>query len=188
MRALNLDFSGSESRWQQAGKLFLLLSVLGAAVCAWSYVNVQNERATWAAKHSDLTRKQRAEMGRARASEENSPEFLAEINYANKVIGQLSQPWDRLLNEMEAAVDDDVVLLGIEPEAEKGSLLVTAEARSMAAMLAYERRLGQSSVLKNVYVVSHQLQLKDAQKPVRFVVSAGWEPERRAEGALVMSH
>jgi Tfp pilus assembly protein PilN len=75
---------------------------------------------------------------------------------------------------VEASVGDQVTLLGVEPDTEKRELRLIAEAKDLDAMLAYARRLQESALFSDAYVVSHQIQQQDPQKPVRFVVNAQW--------------
>ncbi|MTV40557.1 PilN domain-containing protein [Duganella radicis] len=173
MRQLNFNFSGHLSLLQQAGKIFLLLSVVLAAYCVWKYEETEQELSVIRAHQSKLARVQ----SDASATRQNAEVLSAkdeEIKYANRVIDRLALPWDRLFNEMENTVDADVVLLDVAPDAERGRISFTSETRDLSTMLNYERRLAQSPLLRDVVIQSHQVQIQDPQKPVRFVVAADW--------------
>jgi len=93
---------------------------------------------------------------------------------ARRTIGQLLLPWDGLFRDIESAMSAQVSLLGIEPDPERKEIHITAEAKDMDAMLMYVRQMMNVSSLRNVYLLSHQMQLQDPQKPVRFVIAARW--------------
>jgi hypothetical protein len=98
-----------------------------------------------------------------------------EIRQANEVLRQLGVPWDALFLAVEAAGDKDVTLLSMEPDGEKQSAKIVGEAKNMAAVLNYLRQLGKQPVLHDINLQHHQIQLQDAEKPVRFTVLARWE-------------
>lgn len=176
MRELTLNFSGEHSRVQRTGRALLLVSLVFAGSVFWRYESIQQElsaiqeqRSRWVRSHN--------ESGAQRRHEESAPERVEEMKYANKVIDRLALPWDRLFNEMENSVNSDVVLLGVEPDAGRGRITFTSEARDLSTMLSYEQRLAQSALLREVHIQSHQMQMQDPQKPVRFIVGADWLPQ-----------
>jgi hypothetical protein len=71
-------------------------------------------------------------------------------------------------------MNDKVTLLGIEPDGEKREVHITAEAKNFDEVLAYVKALQAVSILQNPYIVNHQIQIQDPQRPVRFLVSAKW--------------
>jgi Tfp pilus assembly protein PilN len=151
----------------------LCAALLTGGYVAWTCEETLKELSALQAKRDGFLRVRYAD----RAPEKSTaaaPLRQAEINYANRVIDRLALPWDRLFNEMENTVDSQVVLLGVEPDAERGRISFTSEARDLSAMLSYERRLGGSALLRDVHVQSHQVQIQDPQRPVRFVVGATW--------------
>lgn len=100
--------------------------------------------------------------------------YSAEMKQANEVIDQLARPWDQLFGAVEEAAGKDVALLAIQPEKSKGMVTISGEAKDVAAMLAYIRRLNKAQQLSNVDLLSHQIQQQDPQKPVHFNLSAKW--------------
>lgn len=175
MRALVLNFANGPSRLRRTGNVLFVLSLLLAAAVAWQCLTLVQERDTWRAKRAGLLTVQRkAAAAGGGATAGLAPAMAGELNYARGVIDRLSLPWDRLFNEMDASVDEHVVLLGVEPDAGTGKLMLTAEARSFAAMLDYEKRLSQSALLRDIHVQSHQVQVQNTQRPVRFVIGASW--------------
>jgi Tfp pilus assembly protein PilN len=91
-----------------------------------------------------------------------------------RVARELAAPWEPLFAVLEAAADRPVALLSIEPDATRGELVLTGEARDHEALLDYYRYLQGAAVLSAVVLQTHQVNQQDRQKPVRFRVSARW--------------
>jgi len=75
---------------------------------------------------------------------------------------------------VEGAAGKDVALLAIQPDKHKGEVVIGGEAKDVAAMLNYMRRLNDARQLSEVVLLSHQIEQQDPQKPVRFNLSAKW--------------
>ncbi|HWW72262.1 MAG TPA: hypothetical protein VN089_20170 [Duganella sp.] len=174
MRALRFNFSGGRTQIQRAGNVLLCIVLLAGGYLLWQYAAVQQELKALQVKRDGFQRVRHVDSGHEKTPSPALPLREAEIGYANRVIERLALPWDRLFNEMENTVDAQVVLLGVEPNAESGRITFTSEARDLRAMLDYERRLIVSEVLRDAHVQSHQVQMQDPQRPVRFVVEATW--------------
>jgi Tfp pilus assembly protein PilN len=71
-----------------------------------------------------------------------------------------------------------VALLQIESDVDKQHVKISAEARTLGAMLDYLRDLEGRSILSDVYLQSHQIQQQDPERPVRFVLTATWLARR----------
>lgn len=97
-----------------------------------------------------------------------------ELRQARAVVQQLDLPWDELFRSVESADAPTVALLGIESAADRKRLQITAEAKNFEAMLRYIRELEGRELFAQVYLSSHQIQLQDPQRPVRFMLSASW--------------
>jgi len=91
---------------------------------------------------------------------------------AEAVVRQLTLPWASLIGAIEQAATRDVAILQLQPDAEKGLLRLTAEARNREAMFEYLKRLGAARELTNVVLVSHQVQKDEPQQPIQFAVQA----------------
>ena len=91
---------------------------------------------------------------------------------AEAVVRQLTLPWGSLVGAIEQAATRDVAILQLQPDAEKGLLRLTAEARNRDAMFEYLKRLGAARELTNVVLVSHQVQRDEPQQPIQFSVQA----------------
>jgi hypothetical protein len=53
---------------------------------------------------------------------------------------------------------------------------VLAEARTLAAALAYVQRLQNSGSLRNALLESHEIRTDEAERPVRVQITAAWQP------------
>jgi Tfp pilus assembly protein PilN len=176
MRALAFDFAPRSSALHRVLNVLLLGAVCAALYVANGWFVFARQHDTWEAGQAAAAKSQRTGGADDANRKVRAAQEEAEVAYANKVIERLALPWDRLFNAMEATVDEQVVLLGVEPDVDKRSITVTAEARNLVAMLAYARRLGANALFRDVHVQSHQLQVQDPQHPVRFVLGARWLP------------
>jgi Tfp pilus assembly protein PilN len=70
--------------------------------------------------------------------------------------------------------DQNVALLSVEPSAQRQEIRLVAEAKSSAAMFDFLEALRAQS-LRDVVLVSHQVQTKAAGTPLRFQARAAWE-------------
>jgi Tfp pilus assembly protein PilN len=105
---------------------------------------------------------------------EDKTRLRSEMRFARRVIEQLDTPWPALFAAVETAYDDNVTLLGVEPEPERREVRLLAEAKDAEAMLAYVRQVRQSPVLKDAWLANHQINLQDPLHPVRFTINASW--------------
>jgi hypothetical protein len=106
-----------------------------------------------------------------------SPAAVAAQAEVAKVQHELSIPWTQLLAELETVSHDmksQVSLLGVEPDAEKHVVRITAEVRSLPDALAYLQHLQQSPVLRYPMLESHERRKDDPDHAVRIKVAAEW--------------
>lgn len=99
------------------------------------------------------------------------------IGDADAVIAELATPWATLLGDLEAANADSeqsVALLAIEPDREHRKVRIVAESRTLPAALAYAERLQKSTAVRFPLLQSHEVQVKDEYRPVRFQIAADW--------------
>lgn len=97
---------------------------------------------------------------------------LAEMR---KVSQQLRRPWERLFATLEAMPRDNIALLTLTPDARKGQVRISAEARDLDAMLDFHRRLEACDELSDVSLLSHEIVANVSEHPVQFNLSATWE-------------
>lgn len=174
MGPLRLDFRRRRRPARLPGILLLLAGLAAAAVLGAAYEQTRRDMALLEDALAELSR---AAARRSAPRQPGDVRLLGEqIRRANLVLGQLGTPWDELFSLLESAHNRDIALLAIEPDAARGSVRITAEARQVAAMHAYLGRLRATRKLSQVLLQSHQIQLQDPDKPVRFTLAARWVP------------
>ena len=155
-----------------AGIALFVAAMAIVSVLAWQYAKLQSELDQWQA---DWQRLQQSDVAvQDTALPEEQERLKTELRFANRVIEKLDRPWDALFAAVEGATGDQSALLGIEPDPETRQVHLTAEAKSFSAMLDYLKQVRQSPVLQSAYLVSHQINQQDPQKPVRFTIDAPW--------------
>jgi hypothetical protein len=92
-----------------------------------------------------------------------------------QISAQLRRPWERLFAALETLRGKDIALLSLTPDARKGQVRISAEARNLEAMLAFHRQLEDSPELSDVSLVNHEIVTSSAQKPILFNLLATWE-------------
>lgn len=170
MRALHLDFARTRlpTAWWQ---WLLLLSIAGiSAVLLVSYRSYVN----------DIMRLER-EIGLVSAQDGDSkpaPRMDAattkSIRSANQILERLHTPWEMLFRDIELAQTDEIALLAIQPSAERSTVTIEGEARNSSALLTYVGQLEDQAALADVTLTSHEVRRDDAEKPLRFSITARW--------------
>ena len=171
---LHLDFVRPERRRGRAAALLLAagLAAVGGAGADYVRGRAQAERLEQAI--ADAARLARRELPRLRATAPDPRQLAEAVRGANLVLAQLTVPWDALFREIEAASDDGVVLLSIQPDAATGSVRITGEARRYEEALAYVDRLERGALLGRVFLASHELRPGGPPRPVAFALVAQW--------------
>jgi len=170
MRRIDLDFQRQPGR--RLGQVLLVVGCLaagGVGVAAWQ----QGEAV--AALDARLLRLERQRPVAAASIRDLDPGVVRGLREARTVEALLGRDWRDLFAALESARNDDIALLSVEPDAERGQLLLVAEARQREAMLDYVRRLGQTPVLRDAVLIEHRVQRQVAERPIRFSLSAHWE-------------
>jgi len=82
--------------------------------------------------------------------------------------------WDDVLGALESHSGPDATLLAMEPVAKTGEVQLAGEARSVEAMLDYLAALQHDKRLKDVTLLTHQVQPEAPGAPIRFRMQAHW--------------
>ncbi len=94
---------------------------------------------------------------------------------ARRVAQQLDLPWQRLFDALaSASKGGHVALISMEPDAQKGHVLLVAEARDMGSMLGFVSALQDNPDFSEALLQSHSIDQTQPEKPVRFRVTASW--------------
>ena len=174
MRRLELDFQPRRtalSAWALVG--------IGACLLAGAIVLSQGFDQQQAALDEQLDAFER-QLGKrpehaSTLTPAQSREQTEKLAQMRSVSQQLQRPWERLFDMLEALPQDDVALLTLTPDARKGQVRISAEARDLEAMLTFHKRLEASGELRDVSLLNHEIMAKQAEHPVQFNLSATWE-------------
>lgn len=116
-----------------------------------------------------------AELRPRAASDANLPEATRrELDAARRVLQDLVLPWGALFRSVEAAVGNQAALLSIEPDAARGQVRITGEARDYAAVIELMRRLESGGTLSGIHLISHEMRSDQPQRPVHFALVGYW--------------
>ncbi|SDT53953.1 PilN domain-containing protein [Pseudomonas prosekii] len=175
MRALTLDFQPCR-RSGPLGWSLLVAGVVLAVACflAQQHLDDQASQQQGHLQHAqrELTGDSGSKAGLSPAETREQAQNLAEMR---KVSQQLRRPWERLFAMLEGLPREDIALLTLTPDARKGQVRISAEARDLEAMLAFHQRLEASDELSDVSLLSHEIVANVAEHPVQFNLSATWE-------------
>ena len=157
------------ARWP--GWTLLLIGTLTLALAARHWAGLRTE--------VDLARI-RLENREALAPPERSttptitvtPEMEARAHERELIMRALHLDWPGLFAALEKAQTPNIALLTLQPDSRRGTLLMTGEARDMAAVIDYQSRL--NAGLRDVVLITHEVQEQNPHKPVRFTVTALW--------------
>ncbi|QXI41666.1 pilus assembly protein [Pseudomonas wayambapalatensis] len=174
MRRLDLEFQPRRS-----SALAWSLLALGSAVVALLLVlhqQLQHEQLALDGRVHELEiklgRRPATAAPQTSAASREQAEQLAQMR---SVSLQLQRPWEQLFAMLEAMPQEDVALLALTPDARKGQVRISAEARNLEAMLQYHQRLERSAELRDVSLLNHEVLAGQAEHPVRFNLTATWE-------------
>lgn len=182
MRPLDLDYLPRPAWASRAGLAILLLALCVAAGMPALYVHHADQKQALQVRHRQLERSQQYLAGHTALSGAAMQEAQSEIKRANEVILQLDLPWGPLFEAVEGSGHETVALLGIQPDAQKRTVSLAAEAKDMPSAVAYVKRLGREPVLSGAHIVNHQVQDQDPDKPLRFSVQAVWREKPQGAG------
>jgi hypothetical protein len=123
-----------------------------------------------------LIANQRDKMGSKATESTMKPEELsAAWRTAQNAAIQLNLPWSRFFASLgESSNIGDVALISIEPDAQKGQVVVVAEARNLDSMLNFVSALQISDEFSEVALQSHLINKAVPEQPIRFRLSTKW--------------
>lgn len=155
MRALWLDYQQEVPGRRHIGFLLLAMGMLGVILLLARYLTVAGDLSE---AERQLSRLQRAEL-----SARHSSIAVAELPTALH--------WEALFQALEAASDDTVTLLQMQYG--KDGILISGEASSLEASLAYASRLQSARLLADVHMTQSEVVRDHPLRPLRFSLVAG---------------
>ncbi|MCY1406283.1 hypothetical protein D3C76_607100 [compost metagenome] len=175
MRALMLDFQ-PRRRASALGWSLLLVGVVVAAAGLWTHLQLDAQAQQ---AHGRLRQAQgqlhgdgQGSTGLSAAESREQASRMAEMR---RISAQLRRPWENLFAMLEALPRDQVALLALTPDARKGQVRISAEARDLEAMLEFHHQLEASAELSDVSLLNHEVDAKSPEHPVQFNLQASWE-------------
>lgn len=175
MRALQLDFQPPRHN-RLLGASLLLVAVLLALTCAALYRHLDEQQQLQQQQLQESQHQLGGEVpGKAGLSPAESREQEQNLAQMRQVSQQMRRPWERLFAMLESLPQDDVALLSLTPDARKGQVRISAEARNLEAMLEFHRQLENSAELSDVSLLNHEILAKSTDHSVQFNLSATWE-------------
>ena len=155
-------------RPRRLGRALFALGLAAAAATVLAWLDLSDEAHVWAravAANGPAT---------GRASAAADPALAQRVEQAGQVIRRLSLPWDGLFRGMEAAGNEHIALLGVEPDPVRGKVTLSGEAQAYAEVLRYMTRLDAGAVLTQPQLLNHEVRTDGAQHPVAFSIAATW--------------
>ncbi len=175
MKPIHINFiaNGGRKWWAFA---MACTGVFCAAVCGVELSKAYSEERTLAAElakaNARLANNANARSGVSTLSENEKERIRA----ANLVIADIDKPWAALLNALESSGTDHTSLLTVEPDGDRRELKLLGEARSTEAVFTFLQTLSAQPAIDSAYLLGHQINAQDPQRPVRFNVQASWKP------------
>lgn len=178
---IHLDYASSANAVRPWVWWLLIAASLANGAIVWQYTRLQDQRAGLqlhlhaAAQLADV-------LPAAPLPGESPDKSKERARQANAVLKELGLPWPALFAHLERTANPEIALLAIRPEAARGRLRISGEARHLADVLRYVRALGSAGgsaggaagAMSDVVLEQHEVSGSDAQKPVHFVLSARW--------------
>ncbi|ACT50275.1 PilN domain-containing protein [Methylovorus glucosotrophus] len=172
MRALRVDFI-ADNQPKGWGRLLAAAGILLALIGWQGYAAIQHQ--TEAVQSALAEASKQAGLAPSRQPRQaSSPATQHAMQQARSLADFLQIPWGDLFAGLEAASSPDFALLGIEPDARKRQLKLTAEADSRDAVFDYMQRLEATPQFSHVILLKHEKQQEQAEQPWRVVLIATW--------------
>lgn len=110
-----------------------------------------------------------------RMTEETSDVDAQAAKRAQEVLHQLNLPWPALFDTLERALANDVVILAVAPNPQRGALTLTAMAADSDAALDFADRLRASGRLDDIHLTQEEPWEENERFPLQFLLSADWK-------------
>ncbi|HMC13339.1 MAG TPA: PilN domain-containing protein [Gallionellaceae bacterium] len=176
MEPLKLDYqANARNIW--IGIMILAAGLAWMLIVVWYYQEENgkiSDQETLAASVRNIS----AFRVSAASAEGDAEQVSQEIKQANAVILELGLPWKELFEAFESSQKKNVAVLAIEPDAQKGLVRISGEAKSLDSLPDYLAYLQKVPLFQDVVLLNHQIQDQDPQKPARFMLQAAWGERR----------
>ena len=168
---LDLDLSTSRSRVSPTSRALLMVGIAAAVAAALFLQDALVAKDRGVSEQAELL----AALSEPRGSSmgASAPKDARAAKATAAILRDLSAPWPDLIATFEAAARSNVALLTVEPASNKNEVRFAGEAKSSEAMLDYLDAL-RGETLREVTLVSHQVQAQSPGTPIRFQAQALW--------------
>ncbi len=160
---LNLELSNAGAIRKRLGMLVLIVGVVFVATVMTRYL--------YAIRQMSVLE---ASMALPVVQESDQPANSKEVEAAQEAITHLALPWGSLFTALETTVSDKISIISIEPDVNKSTVKIVAEAMDVFQMLEYFRALQQQPILRDVLLTGYEVKVDAADQPVRFTLTALW--------------
>ncbi|WP_152555742.1 PilN domain-containing protein [Ferriphaselus sp. R-1] len=174
MPRLHLDYQHSARPFPRLGVAVLALSLLALPLVGMYYSHLSERLSGWEDSLEQLERSSKRLLHQV----QRGGDTTLELDQLHEVTRLTAVPWDALFLAVERTVEDDIALLGLDPDPARHEVKIHGEARNYAAMLDFIHRLEQQPEFGGVYLQSHQLELDDPERPMSFALLAQWKGAR----------
>ena len=171
---LALDFARPQLRSYATGLVAVAAAAVLLSLSLWQSDLARERVAVLDAELLSQGVDREAERSRARQAPLRSGDLDERVRKANRVIRQLSTPWDDVFGAIAAVAGEDIALLTLESDPATAQVRAGLEARNAGGMLDYMERLRKDGRLAPAVLLSHQVIVEDPNRPVRFTFSASW--------------
>ena len=166
MLPLWLDYQRPPPGRQRPGLLLLGAGIAVTAILLIHYSRLTGQTAAMEAEVAQLRRTAALQTPSAPTSGLPS----GELDYS-------AARWEALFHSLEAASDESMTLLGLQPGADE--VQISGEAKNVAATMEYLKRLQGESTFATVHLTQSEIVTTHPQRPVRFTVVAQWRKGER---------
>jgi hypothetical protein len=177
---LALGFARPQSRSHSTGLAAFAVGAVLLTLVLWQSDLLRQRVAALDAELVSLGVDREAERNRDSQPVARSGDVDERVRKANRVIRQLSTPWDDVFSAISTANGEQIALLSLESDPATAQVRAGAEARNAQGMLDYLERLRTDGRLAPAILQSHQVMLEDPSRPVRFTFSASWTSAKSA--------
>ncbi|MDP3514714.1 MAG: PilN domain-containing protein [Sulfuritalea sp.] len=172
MQRLDLDFQKKPETWPLPGIVLLIAGIGLTAALLQHHVDVGDELTRAEGSVARLKR----DVERQRLFDARSENRPANDKAPTRMTRSAEQ-WEALFGGLEAAADETVTLLSLEPGSAEISL--RGEAKDFTTVTDYVKRLSSLSVLADVSLTEHEIARDHPRRPIRFSVRANWQEAPR---------
>ena len=174
---LDIDFIEqpflSASNFSAAGIFCLLLGLIFATF-SWQYYRSQQSLLALDTAELKQTTKQSKTFSASIVKSELliNPKEKLQIQ---QMVSVLTVPWVELLEGIEQADMQNIVLINLSPNLRKQQIQLSGEAKDLPSVLQYVKQLEMQPMLSQVYLQKHVVNTQSIAKQVTFNVIARWE-------------